>query len=78
MSDKSKKIVPDTSIIIDRKLSQMVEKNEYGYDVKDLEIIIPQAVLDELQSQASRGREHGFVGLEELNRLRKLGDEKGF
>ena len=78
MSDKSKKIVPDTSIIIDRKLSQMVEKNEFGDDVKDLEIIIPQAVLDELQSQASRGREHGFVGLEELKRLRKLGDEKGF
>jgi ATPase len=74
----SKKIVPDTSIIIDRKLSQMVEKGEFGDEIKDLEIVIPAAVLDELQSQASRGREHGFVGLEELKTLRKLGEEKGF
>jgi ATPase len=74
----SKKIVPDTSIIIDRKLSEMIENNEFGDELKDLEIVIPAAVLDELQSQASRGREHGFVGLKELKTLRKLGEEKGF
>lgn len=74
----SKKIVPDTSIIIDKKLSEMVNNNEFGDELKDLEIVIPAAVLDELQSQASRGREHGFVGLEELKTLRKLSEEKGF
>ena len=71
-----RKIVPDTSIIIDRKLSGMIEKEELK--VKDLEIIIPAAVLDELQSQASRGREHGFIGLDELKELRMLADSKGF
>jgi len=72
----SNKIVPDTSIIIDRKLSEMIKKEDLK--VKGLEIIIPQAVLDELQAQASRGREHGFVGLEELKTLRKLAEEKEF
>ncbi len=68
MSKKIRKIVPDTSIIIDRKLSELIEKKE----LKDAEIIIPAAVLDELQSQASRGREHGFVGLEELKTIREF------
>ncbi len=75
-----RKIVPDTSIIIDRKLSEMIEKGELKGKPKekDLEIIIPAAVLDELQAQASRGREHGFIGLEELKVLRKQVESKGF
>ena len=72
MNEKMKKIVPDTSIIIDRKLSELILKK----DLKNAEIIIPAAVLDELQSQASRGREHGFVGLEELKLLRELTKEE--
>ncbi len=36
------------------------------------EIIIPLAVLDELQSQASTNKEHGFVGLEEIKKMREL------
>ncbi|MFH1623360.1 MAG: PINc/VapC family ATPase [Candidatus Aenigmatarchaeota archaeon] len=70
---KLKKIVPDTSIIIDRKLSELIEHGK----LKDVDIIVPAAVLDELQAQASRGREHGFIGLEELKKLRALADEKG-
>ncbi len=35
------------------------------------EIIIPLAVLDELQSQASTNKEHGFVGLEEIKKMRE-------
>lgn len=79
MTKSIRKIVPDTSIIIDRKLSQMLEKGELKIkEDEGLEIIIPQAVLDELQAQASRGKEHGFVGLEELKLLRKMAEQKGF
>ena len=35
------------------------------------EIIIPHAVLDELQAQASTNREHGFVGLQEIKEIRE-------
>ena len=35
------------------------------------EIIIPLAVLDELQSQASTNKEHGFVGLGEIKKIRE-------
>lgn len=36
------------------------------------EIIIPLAVLDELQAQASTNKEHGFVGLAEIKKMREL------
>jgi len=68
----AEKIIVDTSIVIDGKITEMAEKGK----LKDVEIIVPAAVLDELQSQASKGREHGFVGLEELKKLRKICEEK--
>jgi len=66
------RIIPDTSIIIDGTLSRMIEKDK----LKDVEIVIPRAVLDELQAQASKGKEPGFVGLEELKNLRKISETK--
>lgn len=69
---EKKKIVPDTSILIDRKLSELVRKGA----LKDVEIVIPVPVLDELQSQASHGREIGFIGLDELKTLRSMAEEK--
>lgn len=51
----------------------MIESGE----LKDVEIIIPLAALDELQAQASKGREPGFIGLEELKSIRELGEKKG-
>ena len=70
---KVKKIVCDTSIIIDGKITEMLKKNEFeGLE----EIIIPNASLDELQSQASHGRNEGYVGLEELKKIRELCKEK--
>ncbi len=60
-----KRFVLDTSIIIDRKISDMIESGE----LKDCEIIIPHAVLDELQAQASINRESGFIGLEEIKKI---------
>jgi ATPase len=66
------KIVPDTSVIIHGNLAKMLEKGE----LKDFELVIPIAVLDELQAQASKGRDVGFVGLDELKKIRKLCEEK--
>jgi ATPase len=70
---KVSKIVCDTSIIVDGKISKMLEEKELE-DLK--EIIIPRAVLDELQAQASKGREPGFLGLDELKKIRQLCEEK--
>jgi ATPase len=39
-------------------------------------VIIPVSVLDELQAQASTNKEHGFVGLDEVIKLRSLCKEK--
>ncbi|QQG39574.1 MAG: Flp pilus assembly complex ATPase component TadA [Candidatus Aenigmatarchaeota archaeon] len=72
-NESVKRIVPDTSIIIDGKLSEMIDAG----DLRDVEIVIPEMVLDELQSQANRGLEIGFDGLREIKKLRELADAKG-
>jgi len=69
----TQKLVPDTSIIIDGNVPSVIEKG----GLTDVEIIIPYAVLDELQAQASKGREPGFVGLEEIKKLRVFCEGKG-
>ena len=69
----TQKLVPDTSIIIDGNVPAAIEKGEFT----DFEIVIPYAVLDELQAQASKGRETGFVGLGEIKKIRELCDSKG-
>jgi ATPase (PilT family) len=47
------KIVADTSVIINGQLIAQIESG----NVRNFEIIIPQSVLDELQSQASKKKE---------------------
>ena len=69
----TQKLVPDTSIITDGNVPAVIEKGEFT----DFEIIIPYAVLDELQAQASKGRETGFVGLGEIKKLKEFCDSKG-
>lgn len=64
-----KKFVLDTSIIIDGEITKMVEA---GRIEEGSQIIIPLAVLDELQSQASTNKEHGFVGLAEIKKMREM------
>ena len=68
------RIVPDTSVIIKRALSELLEKGRI--EVK--EILIPRFVVEELQSQASKGLRIGFEGLEEIKHLRELGEKLGF
>ncbi|HKR57496.1 MAG TPA: PINc/VapC family ATPase [Candidatus Nitrosopolaris sp.] len=63
-----KKLVLDTSVIVDGEVSRMIETGE----VSDTsQIFIPLAVLDELQSQASTNKESGFVGLGEIKKIRE-------
>ena len=61
-------IVIDTSILVNGEIVRLVQNGM----LDDHEIIIPTAVLDELQSQASQKKEQGYVGLEEIKQLRKL------
>lgn len=65
------KIVVDTSIIINGQIIKQIEAGK----IKDAEVIIPIAVLDELQSQASQKREQGFVGLVEIKKLKEFAKE---
>ncbi|MEM3522519.1 MAG: PINc/VapC family ATPase [Candidatus Bathyarchaeia archaeon] len=67
-----KKLVVDTSAIIDGVLPKILK----GYQANEVEVIIPYAVIDELEALASKGKEPGFTGLEEIKRLRKLCEEK--
>ena len=64
----NKKIVLDTSIIIDGVISNKIDNNEID---DSYEIIIPRLAIDELQSQACKQRDHGFVGLGELKKIRE-------
>lgn len=62
------RIVPDTSVIVDGRITKIVQKDEF----RGSEVIIPEAVVSELENQANRGRETGFNGLEELKNLQQL------
>jgi ATPase len=62
------KFVLDTSVIIDGKVPEIInDKIE-----SNSQIIIPIAVLDELQSQASTNKSHGIEGLLEIKKIRDL------
>lgn len=65
------KLVPDTSVVIDGRITSLIKAGEY----KGASIIIPEAVVAELEAQANQGREIGFSGLTELQALCKLAEE---
>ena len=67
------KIVADTSVIINGKLISRIESGS----IRNHDIIIPQYVFDELQSQASKKREEGFIGLEMIGNLKSLSGSYG-
>jgi ATPase len=69
----NKRYVLDTSIIIDGEITKMIDGGQID---TGSEIIIPLAVLDELQSQASSNKEYGFVGLNEIKKIREQSSMK--
>ncbi len=72
--EKIEKIVPDTSIIIEGLISEKINKNELKID----EIVIHEAVLAELEHQANQGKAVGFLGLDEIKKIRELSEKKNF
>jgi ATPase len=61
-------LVPDTSVVIDGRISARVKSG----DLAGRRIVIPEAVVAELEAQANHGRDTGVKGLEELRRLSEL------
>ncbi|WP_430504335.1 PINc/VapC family ATPase [Haloparvum sp. PAK95] len=64
-------VVPDTSAIIDGRVSDRIEDGTY----EGATIVVPEAVTGELEAQANDGVDAGWDGLEELQRLAGLADE---
>ena len=71
MCIKMKTIIPDTSAVIIGALSKIIEKEDLDYP----EIIVPEAVVCELEHQANADRREGINGLNELQKLQKLQEE---
>lgn len=64
----AQQLVPDTSVVIDGRISARVKAGE----LLRKRIVIPEAVVAELEAQANHGRDTGLKGLEELRRLSEL------
>jgi ATPase len=64
----AQQLVPDTSVVIDGRISARIKTGE----LLGRRIIIPEAVVAELEAQANHGRDTGLKGLEELRRLSEL------
>lgn len=65
------KYLSDTSCIIDGKLTELVRTDKITG-----ELIIPEFVISELENQANRGKDIGFIGLDELKIVRDLAKGK--
>jgi len=61
-------LVPDTSVVIDGRISERVEDGEFA----GATVLVPETVVSELEGQANDGRETGWEGLGELQRLLDL------
>lgn len=72
--EKIERLVPDTSVLIEGLVSLKIEKGELKVD----EVIIHEAVLAELEHQANVGKSVGFVGLEEIKKIRQLAASGAF
>ena len=68
MCIKMKRIIPDTSAVIIGAISDILEKENLDYP----EIIVPEAVVCELEHQANANRSEGRKGLKELQKLQRL------
>jgi len=63
----SKIYVTDTSIIIEKKVTELINEKKISG-----KIVIPNAVLAELEHQANENQAEGYLGLEEVKALLEL------
>lgn len=71
MTDKDQGYVPDISVIVDGGVTELVSTGE----IKSVEVIVPEAIVLELEAQATNGQETGYKGLNELQKLREFCEE---
>ena len=64
-------VVPDTSVVVDGRVSAKVDDGTYD----GATIMVPEAVVAELEAQANAGHDTGWAGLEELQRLAEYADD---
>jgi predicted PilT family ATPase len=67
-------LVPDTSVVIEGLASAKIESGDFEVGT----VLVHEAILAELEHQANSNKEIGFVGLEELKKIRKLAEQLGF
>ncbi|MBS1263733.1 MAG: putative KH and PIN-domain containing protein [Methanonatronarchaeales archaeon] len=60
------KRVTDASVIVDGRITALIDEGEFRGD----EIVVPEAVVAELEAQANRGKKTGYNGIEEIRALR--------
>ena len=73
-AEKIEKLVPDTSVIIEGMVSRKIKSGE----VRPSVVLIHEAVIAELEHQANTNRTIGFLGLDEIKRLKELSEEFDF
>ena len=64
-------IIPDTSAVIIGAVSELIENGDFDYP----EVIVPEAVVCELEHQANAKRSEGTKGLAELQKLQQMQDD---
>ena len=64
-------LLPDTSVVIDGRVSERVADGAYA----GATVLIPEAVVSELEHQANAGLDTGWDGIEELLSLADLADD---
>ena len=70
MCIEMKTIIPDTSAVIEGAISKIIAEEDLDYP----EIIVPEAVVCELEHQANANRKEGINGLKELQKLQEAQD----
>ncbi|AGB04302.1 ATPase (PilT family) [Aciduliprofundum sp. MAR08-339] len=65
------KLVPDTSVIVDGRFLEFLQSEEVE------EIIIPEAIISEVEHQANRGMSIGFSALSDLKKIREVCEQRG-
>ncbi len=65
---KIEKLVPDTSVIIEGLVSNKLENNKLKLE----KLLIHEAVIAELEHQSNKNKTIGFLGIEEINKLKDL------
>ncbi|MBN2454026.1 Flp pilus assembly complex ATPase component TadA, partial [Candidatus Woesearchaeota archaeon] len=73
-SEQVEKLVPDTSVIIEGLVSKRLSSKE----IVAQSVIVHEAVIAELEHQANTNRSIGFLGLEEIEKLKLLSAKLGF